>query len=144
MDVHTAVARRIVLAAALCGFMGVGLGAFGSHGLEGFLESRGLEPPLISKRADQFDTAVRYHLVHAASLLGLAGLRCGSPRGRGWVALLFVAGVVLFSGSLYLLVLSNTPWLGAVTPLGGLAWLLGWAILGIDAWRGDVAVLPES
>ncbi len=136
--------RRIVLAAAVAGFLGVGLGAFGSHGLPAALASGGLDEELIARRSDQFDVAVRYHLIHAASLLGLAGLPGGSRGARGIVAGLFVAGLVLFSGSLYLLVLTNTPWLGAVTPFGGLSWLAGWAVLAVDTWRGAAAVLPED
>ena len=126
--------RRILICAAIAGATGVLLGAFGAHGLGSFLEGRGYDPELIAKRSDQFDVAVRYHLIHAGALLGLAALPF-APTGpkhqvlRRWVSILFLAGLVLFSGSLYLLVVTNTPKLGMVTPLGGIAWIVGWAML---------------
>lgn len=129
-------ARGVTLIAAAAGCSGVALGAFGSHGLEDFLASRGMEPETIAKRLPQFDTAVRYHLVHAVGLLALAGTPGKmSGRCRRQVAGLMAAGLILFCGSLYLLVLTDTPWLGAITPLGGVSWLIGWAWLGVSAWR---------
>ena len=122
-------ARQIVVAAGISGALGVILGSFGAHGLDSFLAARGLESELILKRLDQFDTAVRYHLLHSAVLLALAAVPLASPAGRRWVFWLFLSGLVLFSGSLYLLVLTNTPALGAITPLGGVCWIIAWLML---------------
>lgn len=104
---------------------GVALGAFGAHGLR----SR-LAPDLLAI----YETGVRYHLVHGlaaclAALLVRTGLG-GRAQAAGW---LFVAGIVIFSGSLYLLALTGTRWLGAVTPLGGVAWITGWVLLARSA-----------
>lgn len=108
---------------AVAGFLGVALGAFGAHALKARLSAGDLEI---------FETAVRYHLVHAVALLALAALANRIPAGvaslSGWA---FSAGILIFSGSLYLLVLTGPRWLGAVTPLGGTALLVGWAAL---AW----------
>jgi uncharacterized membrane protein YgdD (TMEM256/DUF423 family) len=119
--------RTFAALAALLGFLGVGLGAFGAHALRATLEPRDLEI---------FETAVRYQLIHALALLGVAWAWTRWPGtatvAAGW---LFVAGVVVFSGSLYTLVLTGARWLGAVTPLGGLALLAGWLALGWAAVR---------
>jgi uncharacterized membrane protein YgdD (TMEM256/DUF423 family) len=111
--------RTFLLIGALAGFTAVALGAFGAHGLRARLS-----PEMLAV----FETGVRYHMYHALALLGTAAAmeRVG---GRlfvvaGWF---FVAGIVLFSGSLYLLALTGVAKLGAVTPLGGLAFLIGWA-----------------
>ena len=129
---------RILMIAAIAGALGVTIGAFGAHGLENALGEFGsydeseLTPELVSKRVDQFDVGARYHLVHSAALLALAGVRVGSDRRRMISAWLMTVGIILFSGSLYLLVLTNTPWLGAVTPLGGLSWIAAWvSLLGV-------------
>lgn len=87
-----------------------------------------------------FETAVRYQMYHAFGLVA-AGLACRmyspeSDRRFRVIGLLFGAGVLLFSGSLYLLVLTNTPWLGAVTPLGGLSFIAGWLVLAFTFWKG--------
>ena len=125
----------MVITASIAGALGVLFGAFGAHWLPGWLAERGLAADLVSKRLDQFDVAARYHLVHAAALLAAGALRVGSLRARRLAAWLLTAGIVLFSGSLYLLVVTNTPWLGAVTPLGGLAWIAGWIALAVAAFR---------
>lgn len=104
---------------ATLGFLAVALGAFGAHGLEKLLTA--------NDRLDTWETAVLYHFVHALMLCLLAG-REPLPRGP-WFSLL--AGVLIFSGSLYLLSLTNLRWLGAITPLGGVAFLVGWAWLAI-------------
>jgi uncharacterized membrane protein YgdD (TMEM256/DUF423 family) len=104
------------IAAVLC-FLAVGLGAFGAHGLRSALESRGM--------IDVWNKAVIYHFIHAVALLTLA-LYGTTNRGAWW---LLFAGILLFSGSLYLLALTNLRWLGAVTPFGGLCFLAGWAWL---------------
>lgn len=127
----TSTTRSITLAAAVLGFLGVALGAFGAHGLKAALEAQG--------STETWKTAVLYHLVHAVALLALAGWRDahGGPGGR--VAALWVAGTVLFSGSLYWLALGGPRLLGPVTPLGGVAFLAGWALLAWSAWRRPAA-----
>lgn len=104
------------IAAALC-FLAVALGAFGAHALRSTIESHGL--------LDAWNKAVLYHFVHAIALLALALF--GNVR-RGVLWLLF-GGIILFSGSLYTMALTNMRWLGAITPLGGLCFLAGWAWL---------------
>jgi uncharacterized membrane protein YgdD (TMEM256/DUF423 family) len=104
------------LAAGLC-FLAVVFGAFGAHALKSALELRGT--------LQTWHTAVLYHFIHAIVLLVLA-LYGASNRGPWW---LLFAGILLFSGSLYAIALTNLRWLGPVTPLGGLCFLAGWAWL---------------
>lgn len=111
---NTTTALRI---AALTGFLAVALGAFGAHGLRATLEATG--------RSANWETATLYHLVHAVVLLALA-LR---PTVARLPFLLFGVGILIFSGSLYVLALTNLKWLGAITPLGGLGLLGGWLAL---------------
>lgn len=112
--------------AALSGALAVGLGAWGAHGLRGRLEPEALA---------SWQTAVQYHLVHSAALLALALHALRGGRGAGLAFALLAAGVLLFSGSVYVLALGGPRWLGPVTPLGGLALIAGWvAVLG--ALRG--------
>jgi len=141
----TTASRRILILAAILGALGVTIGAFGAHGLQQVLEHPAwhgeapVDEQLVAKRLDQFDVGARYHLLHAVALLALAGLNFGGSRTRQFIAWLFAAGVILFSGSLYVLVLTNTPWLGAITPLGGIAWIIGWmALLAIAASKNRV------
>src|SRR5881409_2503209 len=101
------------VAALLC-FLAVALGAFGAHALRSTLETRGM--------LDVWNKAVLYHFIHAIALFALA-LYGTANRGAWW---LLFAGIVVFSGSLYLLALSNVRGLGAITPLGGLCFLAGW------------------
>ena len=103
---------------ALMGLLGVGLGAFGAHGLEGVLEKHG--------HVDTWDTAVFYHLTHTAVLLVLATMP-GSFRRGAWMC--FFIGILIFSGSLYVLSLTDIRILGAITPIGGVLMLAGWAWL---------------
>ena len=126
---HETITSRIIVCAGICGALGVVMGSFGAHGLDTFLAARGMDQELIVKRLDQFDVGVRYHLIHSLALLALASLTMGTPGCRRWVARLFLLGLILFSGSLYALVLTNTPVLGAITPLGGLSWIAGWLLL---------------
>ena len=104
------------IAAALC-FLAVALGAFGAHALKGTLEANGT--------TDAWNKAVLYHLAHAVALLALA-LYGTANRGACY---LLCAGVLIFSGSLYVLAITNVRWLGAITPIGGLCFLAGWAWL---------------
>jgi uncharacterized membrane protein YgdD (TMEM256/DUF423 family) len=106
----------IRIAAALC-FLAVALGAFGAHSLKSMLETHGM--------LEVWNKAVLYHFIHAIALFVLA-LYGSANRGAWW---LLFAGIFLFSGSLYLMALADIRWLGAVTPLGGLCFLAGWAWL---------------
>lgn len=120
--------RTFLLIGALAGVVGVTLGAFGAHGLR----SR-LTPDMLAV----FETGVRYHLYHALAIIGVAAVADRLQAGRlilasGW---LFLAGIVLFSGSLYLLSITGIRILGAITPFGGVAFLLGWACLAFAALR---------
>ncbi|MHC4494180.1 MAG: DUF423 domain-containing protein [Planctomycetota bacterium] len=112
---------------AIAGGIGVMLGAFGAHGLKARVG-----PDLLAV----FETGVRYHMYHALALLavGWAATRWTTPlvHASGWA---FLAGIVIFSGSLYVMTLTGARWLGAVSPLGGLAFILGWAVLAAAALR---------
>jgi uncharacterized membrane protein YgdD (TMEM256/DUF423 family) len=119
--------RTFFLIGALSAFVGVAAGAFGAHGLK----SR-LGEDLLAI----FETGVRYQMYHALALLAAAWAASRWPGGlttaAGW---LFVAGTVIFSGSLYALSLTGQRWLGAVTPIGGLALLAGWLCLAAACWK---------
>ena len=122
--------RVFITIGALSGFLAVALGAFGAHSLRDRLSADMLQV---------FQTGVTYQMYHALALIGVGLLLTrfsvdGSPwlLGSGW---LFVAGSLLFSGSLYVLSLSGVTWSGAITPLGGIAFLLGWLALALSVWR---------
>ena len=113
---------------SLSAAIAVALGAFGAHALRARLEA-----PMLAA----FETGVRYQLTHALALLAVAWASTHWPgvttRTSGW---LFVAGTVLFSGSLYALSLSGVRGLGAITPSGGVAWIAAWLCLAWRAWQG--------
>jgi len=109
--------------AAVFGFLGVALGAFGAHGFHDLL--------VRNERLGNWETAVHYHLVHAVVMLVIAR-GATFPRVAWW---LFAAGIVIFSGTLYALALTNVRWLGAITPVGGLALLGGWLALVFEKSR---------
>ena len=113
---------------SLSAFLGVALGAFAAHGLKSRLDAQLLVT---------FETGVRYHLIHALALLAVGWATTRWPGtfvyASGW---LFVAGTVIFSGSLYMLGLTGVRWLGAITPIGGAAFLAGWLCLAWAAWKG--------
>jgi len=113
-------ARSTALAGALLAGLGVALGAFGAHGLRDTLDARAL---------GWWQTAVDYQMWHAVALIAIVSLR---PVRSGLPAALLGAGTLVFSGSLYAMALTGARWLGAVTPLGGLLMIAGWALL---AWR---------
>lgn len=117
-----------ILGTALAG-LSVALGAFGAHGLRDRVEAAMLA---------NFETGARYHMYHALALIAVAWAAQRWPTSplpaiAGW---LFVAGIVLFSGSLYAMALTGQRWLGAVTPFGGVAFIAAWALLAYLAWRG--------
>ena len=109
--------------ASLLGLTAVAAGAFGAHGLGARLSPRLL---------DTFEIAVRYHFYHALALLAAVPIldRVSRTAAR-WVPRCWIGGVLIFSGSLYLLSITGAGWLGAITPIGGLALIAGWALL---AW----------
>ncbi|RON18979.1 hypothetical protein BK660_19050 [Pseudomonas brassicacearum] len=119
--------RGFLMLAAFFGFTGVALGAFAAHGLK-----NRLTPEYLAI----FHTGVTYQLVHTLALLGVALLATQiSGRLITWAGASFAIGILLFSGSLYLLTLTGVSKLGIVTPFGGLAFLIGWMCLGLAAWR---------
>ncbi len=116
--------RRIFAAGSIVAGLGVGLGAFGTHGLKTAVDAEMLAV---------FETGVRYQMYHGLGLLSLAWAINRWPERRlvpaAW---LLLAGTVVFSGSLYLLVLSGARWFGAITPFGGVALIAGWALV---SWK---------
>lgn len=120
--------RTFFTLGALFAGLGVALGAFGAHGLRGVLPANLMAT---------FETGVRYQVYHGLALFAVVLAISRWPASNlpviaGW---LFVAGILIFSGSLYLLALTGTTWLGAITPLGGVAFLSGWICLMLAAWR---------
>ena len=118
--------KNFLLVAAILGFLGVAFGAFGAHALRGRLS-----PEMIAV----FEIAVRYQMYHALALLGVAAAVAHFGRARllmvaGWS---FLAGILIFSGSLYALALTGTGTFGAITPIGGVGLLVGWACLAFFA-----------
>lgn len=120
--------RGLVAMGCVCAALGVAAGAFGAHMLKDLLE-----PPMLAV----YDTATRYQMYHAFGIVlsGFAVRVSGDARVAvaGWM---FLAGIVLFSGSLYGVALLGVRRLGAVTPLGGVAFILGWSVLAWRMWRG--------
>ncbi|TME96328.1 MAG: DUF423 domain-containing protein [Chloroflexi bacterium] len=122
--------RAFIAIGALSGCLAVAAGAFGAHALRARLA-----PEML----DVFQTGVTYEMYHALGLVGVGILLARfSTEGSVWLSAagwLFIAGSLLFSGSLYLLALTGTLWLGAITPLGGVAFLLGWLALATGILR---------
>ena len=121
-------AKLFITLASLSGMLAVALGAFGAHGLRNRLDDYLM---------GVFETAVQYHFYHALALLAVGVIALSQPqtvmlKSAGW---LFFLGTLVFSGSLYLLALTGVKWLGAVTPLGGLAFIAGWACLAAVGWK---------
>ncbi|HEY5541848.1 MAG TPA: DUF423 domain-containing protein [Candidatus Binatia bacterium] len=113
--------RFFFTAGAIMAFLAVALGAFGAHALK-----NRLTPDML----DIFEVGVRYHMYHALGLFAVAWATSRWPESNvtaaGWA---FIVGIIIFSGSLYILSMTGMRWFGVVTPLGGLAFLIGWAIL---------------
>ena len=121
-------AKWLLMLASLSGFTSVALGAFAAHGLRGKLPENLL---------NAFQTGVSYQLWHTMALIGVALLLLRGPDSAllKTSGVLFALGIVLFSGSLYLLALSGLGKLGMITPLGGVTWLVAWFCLGLGIWR---------
>ena len=121
-------AKLFITLASLSGMLAVCFGAFGAHALRERLDDYLM---------GVFETAVQYHFYHALALLAVGVIALNQPqtamlKSAGW---LFLTGTVIFSGSLYILALTGTKWLGAITPLGGLAFIAGWACLAAAGWK---------
>jgi uncharacterized membrane protein YgdD (TMEM256/DUF423 family) len=121
-------ARTALAIAAVLMFLAVACGAFGAHALRNRLAPEALAV---------WNTAVQYHAWHGLALLGVGSWLARTPDVPllAWAGWLFVGGIVLFSGSLYALAFAGIKGLGAITPLGGLAFLAGWLALAVAAWR---------
>lgn len=119
--------RVFLLLGAFGGFLSVALGAFAAHGLKSQLS-----PEMLAA----FETGVRYQMYHSLALL-VAGYaaRDSALRQFSFAGWLFVAGIALFSGSLYALATTGITWLGVFTPFGGLAFMAGWCLLGYGLWK---------
>jgi uncharacterized membrane protein YgdD (TMEM256/DUF423 family) len=128
--VNSTTSRLIIPTAAINAFIAVGAGAFAAHGLKGLLSADYL---------DTFKTAADYQMIHAIGLLliGILNQQNASDRTahRNNIAAAFMfTGIILFSGSLYLLTLTGTRWLGMITPLGGTCFLIAWLMLTVNYW----------
>lgn len=122
-------AKLFLLMGSIIMALSVVIGAFGAHGLE---------PRLSERMMKNYQTGVQYHMIHGIGLLivGLVALKLTSSslvNGAGWS---FLLGIVLFSGSLYAMALTGVTKLGAITPIGGLAFIVGWVLLAIAVMRG--------
>lgn len=119
--------KTILMSASAMLALAVALGAFGAHGLKDHLSAELMQT---------YKTGVEYHFYHALGLLLLGVLSLTMPSGLiNWAALFLFVGIVLFSGSLYVLSISGIKWLGAITPLGGLSFITGWILLFVAAWK---------
>lgn len=121
-------AKLFITLASLSGMLAVVFGAFGAHALKSRLDEYSM---------GVFETAVQYHFYHSFALLAVGVIALSQPqttmlKSSGW---LFFIGILIFSGSLYVLSISGVKWLGAVTPLGGLAFIAGWACLAATGWK---------
>lgn len=121
--------KLFILAGAVSGFLGVSLGAFGAHALKDFLAA--------SQRADTFETAVKYMFYHGLALILVGILQKEFPvpavTNAGWA---FLVGIIIFSGSLFLLCATGIKVLGAITPIGGVAMIVGWVLLFWGVYKG--------
>ena len=125
--------RFLLVASGIAGCLAVALGAFGAHALRGMLAAL----PDGDARLKVWETAAHYHLVHAiaVAIAAYAAGRAASPALASYAGYCFLAGILLFSGSLYAMGLTGVRALGAITPFGGLSFIAGWALLAVTAWR---------
>jgi uncharacterized membrane protein YgdD (TMEM256/DUF423 family) len=130
-------ASVIIIAGCAAALVGVACGAFGAHALR----SR-IAPELLAT----WQTGVTYHFYHALGMLavGLASQIMGHSRMLNWAGALMFGGLLLFSGSLYLLALTGSGAFGAVTPLGGLAWMAAWGLFAAAVWRARQGILQKQ
>jgi uncharacterized membrane protein YgdD (TMEM256/DUF423 family) len=120
--------RTFFVLGSLLAFLAVGLGAFGAHSLQG---------TFAPGMADVYETGVKYQFYHSLAMFAVAFALTQWPRSSAAIAgWLFLVGIILFSGSLYLLSITGTRTLGIITPFGGLAFLAGWLVLAWAAYRG--------
>ena len=120
--------HKLVSLGAANAFIAVAAGAFGAHWLKAKIPA---------DRLAIWETAAHYHLIHALALVVLGALITKvAPNRTEWIGRLFLGGIVLFSGSLYVLAISGIKVLGAVTPFGGVCFLSAWTLLAVSAWKG--------
>jgi len=120
--------KKLLISGSLFMALAVGFGAFGAHIVQDMLTP---------DRFEVFKTAVEYHFYHAIGLLilGLISQRMEPSKWITWSGYCMIAGILIFSGSLYILTLTDTSWLGAITPLGGIAFILSWCFLILGVWK---------
>lgn len=121
--------RTFFIIASLFGGLSVALGAFGAHALRGRIEESLLA---------NYQTGVSYMFYHSLALLAVAWALSRWPASSlpVWAGWLFIVGIVVFSGSLFVMAFTGLRWLGAITPIGGVAFIAGWLLLALTAWRG--------
>ena len=121
-------AKTLILAGIAFTMLGVVIGAFGAHGLK---------PHVTKDLFENFQTGVQYHFYHALGLLilGIYIHVAGPSALAGWAGGLFIGGILIFSGSLYLMAITDARWLGAITPIGGTAFIAGWVLWFITVWQ---------
>jgi uncharacterized membrane protein YgdD (TMEM256/DUF423 family) len=127
--------RIWLVIAAVLGGLSVALGAFGAHGLPGFLKERGVDEAELIRRLANWETAARYQMYHALALLAVfASAKAAAPllNTAGWC---WLAGTLIFSGCLFVLVLTGVKILGAIVPIGGVLLIVGWILLAVAALR---------
>jgi uncharacterized membrane protein YgdD (TMEM256/DUF423 family) len=123
--------KRLLIIGGIIGLLGVAIGAFGSHALSSLLEANG--------RSATFDTGVQYHLIHALALV-LVGILQGQSLAHpafNRAGYFFIAGIIFFSGSLYILSIFNIGIMGAVAPIGGTSFILGWGSIAWGAYKAE-------
>lgn len=122
--------KIIIMTASVLIALAVAIGAFGAHGLKSQISAEMLQT---------YKTGVEYHFYHALGLLLVGIIAVFMPSAYvKWSAILLFAGIILFSGSLYVLAITGIKWLGAITPFGGLSFIAGWILLFIGVWKGQI------
>ncbi|MNJ56949.1 hypothetical protein D3C77_525170 [compost metagenome] len=118
--------QRLAGIGAILMLLAVALGAFGAHVLE----------PIIADSIDTYKTGVQYHMIHGVGMIlaALAAGTWGDSRKLRMAAWLFLLGIILFSGSLYMLAVTGWKWLGPITPLGGISFIAGWLLFAMSIW----------